>query len=159
MHDESIAYQKHYFVIQELDRAYKFLSYLIKNKMHKPMPRGKNKSVLQEALTISFIVTYAKLFTRNSGFGVLSFNESQFSQEQKNIHNKILKLRHQAFAHISHEIHEVKEHKDFTFISCPFVFISETECVILNDIIKKLTLESSLLLLKFKDYAPQFKYH
>jgi hypothetical protein len=158
MHTNETEYQKYYFAFQELERAHKFLSYLIKNKMHTPLPRGKNKSIQQEAFTISFIITYAKPFTNNNGFGMISFKRNELSQEKKAVHDEIMNLRKKAFAHIDSEIHEVKTHPDFTFISSPFIAIPEVKCLLLNEIIERIKADISLRLAKLKPYAPQYKW-
>lgn len=157
MKNKDIEYQKYFFAQQELERSYKFLDYLINNKMHNPLPKGKNKSIQQEAFTISFIVTYAKLFTNNNGFGMLSLKEWGLTQEQKNVHGEIIRLRHDAFSHLSSEIHECKVHKDFIFIQSPFIAISEKNCLILKEIIETGINKSRFRLTELEQYAPQYK--
>lgn len=158
MYNKETEFQKYFFALQELERAHKFLSFLIKNKLHNPLPRGKNKSILQEAFTISFIITYAKPFTNNNGFGMISFKTNELSQEQKAVHGEIMDLRKKAFAHTDSEIHEVKTHPDFTFIASPFIAISENKCLLLNEIIERKMTGINLKLAELKPYAPQYKW-
>lgn len=158
MHNKERDFQKYFFALQELNRAHKFLSYLIKNKMHNPFPRGKNKSIQQEAFTISFIITYAKPFTNNNGFGMISFKPNEFSNEQKTVHMEIMELRKKAFAHTDSEMHDVKTHPDFTFISSPVIAISESKCLLLNEVIEKTMENIRLMLTTLEPYAPKYKW-
>lgn len=158
MRNKETEFQKYYFALQELERAHKFLSYIIKNKMHDPLPRGKSKSIQQEAFTISFIVTYAKPFTNNNGFGMLSFKNNEISLGKKAVHGEIMNLRKKAFAHIDSEIHEVRTHPDFTFIASPFIAISENKCLLLSEIIETKKADISFILAELKPYAPQYKW-
>ncbi len=156
MGDKSNAYQKYYFSRQELSRARKFLEYILKEKLHRPAPLGKNKSLIQEAITISFIVTYSKPFTNNDGFGTLAFDRSKFSILHVEVHSKIVKLRNNVFAHMSYGYHNVREHQRFTMISSPLIFIPREDCIVLIEIIDKLLEMVEGNILRLKEFAPRY---
>lgn len=74
--------------------------HLLKKGWHnKPWERRGTIYAQQTAFVTNLIVAYARPFTKGNGWGFFPRKLVKFSKKQQDMHEHILQLRHQIFAH------------------------------------------------------------
>lgn len=116
---------------------------LLKREWFKPiLGRRSDAAVQQYALVTALVITYARPFTSNYGFGKFDENAADFSAEERNEHTRLMNLRNKIYAHSEHTQYEwepwVTPHFTTAIETAPDFSISEARLLNIEPMIKKL---------------------
>ena len=110
-HDRSL-YKRLYVAQEDLRQAASFAAYILKNAWHfYPWERRWTTYMKQSAYTTAFVVSYARPFTQSRGWPRIPKKLVPYDQEQKALHERILTLRNEVYAHTDVENRDVRPYK------------------------------------------------
>ena len=107
----------------------------------------------QSAFTTSLIVSYARPFTRGKGWPRFPLEFMQYNEDSAQLHQKILDLRHQVYAHSDSSRYSIRPFQMDSdlfadIIGAPFLRLTQDECKLLVAMIDSIR---ALLLPRLKE--------
>lgn len=98
----------------DIAKARSFANQLRKKRWHTfPLVRRGSVPTYQVALTTALVVAYARPFVVGRGGGLAFPNRlKQYTPEQEELHRRLLKLRHEQFAHTDPISYEIRPYDD-----------------------------------------------
>jgi len=110
-HDRSL-YKRLYVAQEDLRQAASFAAYILKNGWHfHPWERRWTTYMKQSAYTTALVISYARPFTESRGWPRIPKRLVPYDQEQKALHERILTLRNEVYAHTDVEKRDVRPSK------------------------------------------------
>jgi len=136
-------YSKLFVSRQDLSYARQCAAYLLKNGLHhKPWEKRGGIYFRQFVFTTSLIVSYARPFTQSRGWPNFPRQLVSFSKEEQKLHERLLKLRHQVYAHSDSGQFSIRSWRSGTFetdiVGAPFYLLKKAEISTLVPMIDKL---------------------
>ena len=112
-------------------------SHILKKGWHSnPWERRGTIYFQQSVYTTALIVSYARPFTKSAGWPSFPTRLLQYTEAERNLHKKLLKLRHKIYAHSDSENYSIRPQRSGLFSSFtshllrePFLKISKDEAV------------------------------
>lgn len=93
-------YQRLYVAQDDLRQAAYFAEYLLKKGWHfQPWEKRWTTYMQQSAFTTALVVAYARPFTESRGWPKLPKRLVTYTAEQKMLHQRVLALRNEVYAH------------------------------------------------------------
>jgi hypothetical protein len=131
-----------FIALKDLRSALTFSDYILKNGLHyKPWEKRGNIYNTQAAFTTSLIIFYSRAFTTSKGLPKLGKSDFCYNDTENVLHEKILELRHQVYAHsddVSYDIRPFKiEDSIYVIESVPFFRLTKTTVKKLSRMIRK----------------------
>lgn len=97
---EELLFKRLYISLQDLNCAADFAAYILKKGWHfNPWEKRGSIYLQQSAFTSSLITFYARPFTKSCGLPPFPTTLVKYNKAEKRLHQKILLLRHQVYAH------------------------------------------------------------
>ncbi len=140
---ESLLYQRLYISAEDLRLAEGFAHHLLKKGWHfAPWERRWSTYVQQAAFTSSFVTAYARPFTRSAGWPAFPAGLVQYTEKESQMHQHLLSLRHQVYAHSDSSRHNVRPMRivghPSAIVGSPFLRLTEVELKLAVSMIGKL---------------------
>ncbi len=112
--NERSLYKRLYVAQYDLNQASSFAAYIRKNGWHfHPWERRWTTYMKQSAYTTALVISYARPFTESRGWPRIPKRLLPYDQEQKALHERILTLRNEVYAHTDVEKRNVRPFKLF----------------------------------------------
>jgi len=127
-------YERLYVSALDLARARYYAKFLLKKGWHSnPWERRGSLYLQQSAFTTALIVSYGRPFTNSNGWPKFPPSLLKLSDTQLALHFKLIKLRHQVYAHSDSVSFEIKpvynfEGAHFDVVGEPFRKLESDEC-------------------------------
>ncbi|MCH9052742.1 MAG: hypothetical protein IIA72_16995 [Proteobacteria bacterium] len=87
----------------------------------------------QSVYTTALIVSYARPFTKSAGWPSFPTRLLQYTEAERGLHKKLLKLRNKIYAHSDSESYSIRPYRSGSYsvdiVGEPFLKISEDEAV------------------------------
>ena len=136
-------FKRLYISLQDLGTARQFAEYLLKKRWHYDAWEKRGSIYLQQsAFTTSLIVFYARPFTKSYGLPEFPRALVTYGNEEEKLHQTILDLRHQVYAHSDSSRYQVTPFREREFISAilraPFFKLERSRVLRLRRMITKL---------------------
>lgn len=133
-----------YITLRDLEYSKRFGEYLLRKELHyEEWEKRGDMLTIQSGLTSSMIIFYARPFTKSIGLPNLPKSLIKFDNTEIKFHKKIIKMRHQIYAHSDSRNFKVEPaslgHYGTTSVfGGPFFRLSKNEVVSLSKMIEKL---------------------
>jgi hypothetical protein len=142
MSKESALYQRLYIAREDLHFANSFAQHLLKKGWHfAPWERRWTTYVQQAAFTSAFVTAYARPFTRSVGWPEFPMRLAPYLQTELRLHQQIILLRHQVYAHSDSSRHNVRPMRivghPSAIVGSPFLRLSKDELELAIVMIRK----------------------
>ena len=152
-------YEKLYVSRADFDLAEQYARFLLKKGWHSaPYERRGSIYMQQTAFTTSLVVSYSRPFTKSFGWPKFPGYLMPYDDHMMQLHNKILRLRHQVYAHsdAGHYSICLWDHPGFQteIVGAPFFQLDKSEC---EDLVKMISAIDKLLgseLLRLRKILP-----
>ena len=111
-----------YLAKEEFGEAIRFAGAL--QKKEHVIDGGEHASPVAKALDLALVITYARPFKKNYGYGTVSplldIAMRQFTADQRELHERIITARDEEYAHADAEVNDIQVYFDemFTFSKC-----------------------------------------
>jgi len=134
-------YERLYVSANDFRMAKQYTEHLLKKVWHSaPFELRGSIYMQQSAFTTSLIVSYARPFTRSKGWPALPSEFVVYSEEQQQLHHKIMDLRHKVYAHSDSEKYSIRPYKIddgvlTDIVGEPFRKLTSDECSLLLSMI------------------------
>jgi hypothetical protein len=126
-----------YVAREELSEAIRYAGSV--RKRARAIDGGEHASLEAKAMDIAAIITYARPFKRSYGFdqvtNILHQSITELDAEQMQVHERVIRLRDQEFAHMDAEPLDVRVHFDNMFEFSKAVTREPLDAPFLNGII------------------------
>lgn len=127
-------YERLYVSAQDFASAKSYALHLLKKGWHSaPYQRRGTIYMQQSAFTTALIVSYARPFTKGKGWPMFPEKLVQFNAQEALMHQRILDLRHQVYAHSDSASYSIRPFKigDNAYtdvVGAPFLLLKKEEC-------------------------------
>jgi hypothetical protein len=130
--EELLLYQRLYISAEDLQLASEFAHHVLKKRWRfAPWERRWSTYVQQAAFTSAFVTAYARPFTQSKGWPPFPETLVQYTPEERVLHQHLLALRHQVYAHSDSCRHNVRPMRivgnPSAIVGSPFLKLTKAE--------------------------------
>ena len=135
-------YGRLYVSANDFHMAKQYAEHLLKKGWHSaPYERRGTIYMQQSAFTTALVVSYARPFTNSKGWPRFPTEFIVYTEQENQLHEKLLEFRHQVYAHSDSEKYSIHPYKieDNVFtdiVGEPFRKLTSDDCNLLVSMIK-----------------------